>query len=1256
MVETAAPLLIGQKGELPKKERYTTVSVTQGYTERIFNGVAGMTTRKIRVCGVKLIWDEYENTNPTGNPDEVTTKLFNYSGSNDIESLEMYADEIIIRSPIVFPQTDLWICTRKLVFEGNGSITTTPIPHPPAYTTKRDNSGRPLNEQGQIEAKNGLNGARGGHIVLCLPESANIVVPASPTPVPRFITVGGKGQDAESGGYLDYVPKENQRKNAGDKESLKYWESKDIEYVLKNSHRLNWPSGWRDLLDKSYSVIHVKVVMMDDLLGKIEALSYEKGERVWPGGVPGAFPSGKAGDGGDGGMFRCFWAKNGVAVAGTQTAASTALYVQTESGEPGMASAVAARRPHATTDSSRPPAFVTLQITAQNELFTSKTQPSHSIERCPFPILAGQGAPSRNGQRGQPGSRKPFYLEVNPYPIDTPPEQRKQLLDRYPNGWPNHLAIEPSLQYARDAYLNGYRDEAHEMLECYRDVIAWVPEDARSAALVGQATEIALLLTQLKDNLDYYGNPPGWLPRLSLMSNLQLFLEDQKNAVSLLYFAYKLEKSWAQVQNHAQLLKSTRQALSAAIALAKTNYSEGLALLESSRKELATVQGQAQEIGRRIKALDETITKQAVDKAKEQAILTGICGIASGLCKVIPVGQPFLGAAGDAVFQPLAQIDLSNPNAAEEAFKFAGGLGEGITTFVTNNRDDVLAASDTSFTKKLERIEGNFNATEEEISTINGQIETEFDSKVGDYKANLEKEIATLEEEAKTITDEAKKKQKKAKALSFKEELALYKNRKLDEAVVRLRQQIADADTNALTKAERDAKDRLLTQVAALQGKKDDLAKNSTALKQKQADQQKFLGEAMTHAARIGQGVSTMAAGLTKLVVPVDRNSPEVQAIKNKIAESAQYKAEFQGLMDSLDKLGTHKAQLMEGVERAQHTLSESCATISKSLLQSAAIGRQMQTMGNALDLEVKLYARALRQRSEERLRKSLYHVVKSYEYHTLSRVPQDFFQTSMIEKIKQLEEAKLAAGQLDQTLAENDFNQIYETVFKAKFAQLGQQITDDLQRVRASMENRYLCTLKPAQLTQLTDTWRFTFRIVEDFAKTSGNSESVIGARIIGIALKTLDIATTDRGLSLDVEFTHSGKHLITAPGGFQYFFQIGKYPIEAQDGSKTKQWVSDQPISWRMVYNAAAGSQTITLDEQAKDDQIVQFLLREYKPGTESDAKMLHEHRPGFTSEITLTLDGGLDITTNDYAKKKSAKSFKVRALEFWVFFKRQ
>lgn len=1264
MADKTSPLLIDQVRDLPRKEHYTTVSVTQGFTEQLFNGVAGMTTRKIRICGVKLIWDEYENTNPTGNLDEVTTKLFNYSGSNDIESLEMYADEIVIRSPLVFPQADVWICARTLVFEGNGSITTTPLPYPPAYTTTRDNNGRPLNERGQIEAKSGLNGPRGGHIVLCLPEGANFIIPASDRPAPRFLTVGGKGQDAESGGYLDYVPKANQRKMPGDKTIggfLKAWYVENIpkDEFSKGEGRYDasdwqWPDRWEDTFEKSYSVMHAKLDVNIDRIYHKTPKSSEKGERIWPGGVPDAFPSGKGGDGGAGGMFRTFW-MTGVAVAGRQTPESTALYAKTEGGEHGTSAEIPARRPEITTDSSRPPVFVHMKLAHRaGAVFSEK--PSLNLEHCPFPIVAGKGAAARNGQKGQPGSRKSFWLEVSPYLVETTSEQRKQLLDRYPNGWPNHLVVEPALQYARDAYLNGHRDAARELLERYRNVIEWVPEDARSAELAGQATEIAALLTQLKDNLDYYGNPPGWLPRLSLVSNLQLFLEDQKNAVSLLYFAYKLGKSWDQVQNHAQILKSTRQALSAAIALAKKNYEEGLTLLESSRTELTSAQNQAEEIGRQIKKLDEAITSKAADKAKEQAILTGICGVASGLCKIIPVGQPFLGSASDAVFQPLAMIDLSNENAAEEAFKFAAGIGDGLTTFVTENRQTVLGDSDTSFAKKLERLEGNFNATEEEISKINGQIETEFDSKVSAYKSTLETEITKLEEEAKTITDEAKKKEKKTKAFSLKEELALYKSRKLDDAAARLRQQIADADKNVLSTSERSAKDTLLKQVAALQDKKDTITKSSTALEKKRQDQQDFLDKAMTHAARIGKGVSTVAAGLTKLVVPVDRAGPEVQAIKNKLLESSEYKAKFQGLMDSLDKLGAQKAQLMEGVERAQHTLAESCATISKSLLQSAAIGRQMQTMGNALDLEVKLYARTLRQRSEERLRKSLYHVVKSYEYHTLNRVPPDFFQTDVIKKIVALEEAKLAAGQLDQTLTESDFSQIYDTVFKAKFSQLGQQITDGLQRVRPSMENRYLCTFKPAHLTQLTDTWRFSFKIVEDFEKTTGKLDSVIGARIVGIALKTLDIATTDRGLSLDVEFTHSGKHVIAAPGGFQYFFQIGKYPVEAQDGSGTKQWVNDQPIAWRMVYNAAAGSQAVTLDEQAKDDQIVQYLLREYKPGTESDAKMLQEHRPAFTSDITLTLDGGLDLNDTKDVSRKNKKSFKVRALEFWVFFKRQ
>jgi hypothetical protein len=51
------------------------------------------------------------------------------------------------------------------------------------------------------------------------------------------------------------------------------------------------------------------------------------------------------------------------------------------------------------------------------------------------------------------------------------------------------------------------------------------------------------------------------------------------------------------------------------------------------------------------------------------------------------------------------------------------------------------------------------------------------------------------------------------------------------------------------------------------------------------------------------------------------------------------------------------------------------------------------------------------------------------------------------------------------------------------------------------------------------------------------------------------------------------------------------------------------------------------------------------------------LVEHRPSFTSEITLTIDGGLDLNNpEDVKKKKDKKPFAIKTFSFFVFFKRQ
>ena len=510
-----------------------------------------MVARKIRISGVRLVWDEYNVSQPGADADNVSTDLYNYSGSNDIESLEMYADEVVIRSRLEFPQTSVWICARKLVFERDGCIVTTPLPYyTPAYSAKHDALARPLDVAGQLNAKDGAKGIRGGNVTLCVPEGGRIIVPGPLNDRQRrIITVGGKGQDGEDGGYLNYVPKPGQSATPGDQKYYACVGDGNVEDLLY-PHTSSWrfPDNWKTDMQK-YRVLYVHLDLFNDTVAMAvfnpnrTHTTEEAGWQEWPGGVPDAFPSGKGGDGGDGGTVRLFWALGGVVSSDapeSETPGSLVLISDKSGGQPGGSKDMPARVPGYTTNSPTPPAFMRMNLVMKSPPIESSRQPAKTIVTCPFPIVAGKGCASRPGEPGKPASNLgPVSTEVTQgFPVPADEEQRGQLLQKYPNGWPNPLVIGPVLRYARDTYLNGHRAEAREILEIYTKVIDWVPAKHRGAAMAAQATEIKALLTQMRNNLDYYGNPPGWLPRLSLVSNLQLFLSDQKNGVSLLYFAY----------------------------------------------------------------------------------------------------------------------------------------------------------------------------------------------------------------------------------------------------------------------------------------------------------------------------------------------------------------------------------------------------------------------------------------------------------------------------------------------------------------------------------------------------------------------------------------------------------------------------------------------------------------------------------------------------------------------------------------------
>src|SRR5262249_50621545 len=111
-------------------------------------------------------------------------------------------------------------------------------------------------------------------------------------------------------------------------------------------------------------------------------------------------------------------------------------------------------------------------------------------------------------------------------------------------GWLHPLAVAAVLKRARDLYLNEHVLEAQLLLSLYADALEHVNNDVPMFAslLNQQRLEIAVLLQRISANLDYFGNPPGWVPSLSLEVGISAFRNDIKTAIPILYTRYWIAK------------------------------------------------------------------------------------------------------------------------------------------------------------------------------------------------------------------------------------------------------------------------------------------------------------------------------------------------------------------------------------------------------------------------------------------------------------------------------------------------------------------------------------------------------------------------------------------------------------------------------------------------------------------------------------------------------------------------------------------
>lgn len=155
------------QGTMPSGEDYTLVA-ENALDSTLFN----LETRQVysfSISGRDVVFDN-----------GLQNKVWGLSLRQDINDLTIYAERLIIRSPLAFPQTDITIYAREIRFEDNGSTIASISTTPTQINTMSNGTG--------------INGADAGDIHLY------VQTIAAGGSAQRFILNGGNGQNTNRNG------------------------------------------------------------------------------------------------------------------------------------------------------------------------------------------------------------------------------------------------------------------------------------------------------------------------------------------------------------------------------------------------------------------------------------------------------------------------------------------------------------------------------------------------------------------------------------------------------------------------------------------------------------------------------------------------------------------------------------------------------------------------------------------------------------------------------------------------------------------------------------------------------------------------------------------------------------------------------------------------------------------------------------------------------------------------------------------------
>lgn len=1119
-----------------------------------FNQIEKQVTKEVIVTGLVLHFAQ--------NLSE--SRLNSLLNRRDIQHIYLYADTIIISDRIAFPQANVTIGCRYLLIEEEGQISTTPVP-PDHYTAPTDGKNTP---------KAGTHGARGGNItMLCN------VMKSEKRSGNEFEMNGGNGQHGGGGG-LNVV-----KRNTDVPLSWTKIEDAVIsnDYWKGTKNNWHWPTLKGVPRDKVY---FASIQAYNFSLGFENDRSYFSttvGDKELANQKNGfdAFAAGNGGNGGNGGNFYlASYEKHGRSPKTEQKPGMQGISKKIEGGD--ILEDITYYH-------------ITFRAYHKNPNFAinkeqNKWKPFGRASR-KLPPKKGKSAKGEDGRKGAPG--KKIWLKNGEH-------------------WLGPLLLENMLGFAKTHFRDGERNKARWILDTYSREIRQIPKarqkEMHTASLI---REVNLYSQRISQNLDFYGYPPGWIPRLSVISNLDILVASRRDFAQLIFFADRLLKQNENNKLNADNLEWAVNELNDGMKSARSNVIAAYDALPKIKSEIHQIEARVASQLIALRNLKDKILQEVEEQQRDQALFSGTFEILAGLCVLIPVGQPFVGQIGGGILGQISKIDIHSENPLVEGLSFAGGVSKELSSFITKNEKNLKETATSGINKQIDKGTKELSASSKNIEATAAQLK-EAEAVLNGKLSG--RELSLLHEKLRVLG-----------MLSDSTTRKLSPSQDFVDIITNL--DTLSNEVDAIKELSATQQVDLGKRLKELKTEKSKLSNDLKAIEKQRDQREKNIENTGKALAGFSDGASSIAKAIQGMMVEFDENDPAVLAKFEKIKKS-KYKKDFEKIEEDILDLNRDKLPLVEQLLWFEQRISQGTQRINANLVQWSILNDQrVEAVQHGLLPSSKSALQRMIDESWAMLMLECFYLTKSYQYRFLRRInPIHHGMEAFITDIDTFSEG-VDPGSMDKTA----FEGLFDKVLKAQFQRLAKDLLIDTQgNTGRIFRDEAFPTIKMSDtneqgesiLQRLNERGRVQFRL-EDIKSAKQGTENWKFYRIINMKFQDIKLGKVES--AFDFGIRHSGISIVRDEQGRAYLFTS----LSHQNDLNTPNIGADLNLlvqSWNGSYNGGNRSDASNGLSNSKHSNVNSKVLEKFLTNFDlwdqykADDTPYTDHYPGATSLLTL------------------------------------